>query len=57
MIKNAIKAVTLYTMTGLTIRRPTISKKPASAGFLQLYSHVFLSATDGCRCPTTPLRP
>ena len=26
MIKNAIKAVTLYTMTGLTIRRPTISK-------------------------------
>lgn len=26
MIKNAIKAVTLHTMTGLTIRRPTISK-------------------------------
>ena len=26
MIKNAIKAVTLYTMTGLTIRRPAISK-------------------------------
>ena len=26
MIKNAIKAVTLYTMSGLTIRRPTISK-------------------------------
>ena len=26
MIKNAIKTVTLYTMTGLTIRRPTISK-------------------------------
>lgn len=26
MIKNAIKAVTLYTMSGLTIRRPTISE-------------------------------
>lgn len=26
MIKNAIKAVTLYAMSGLTIRRPTISK-------------------------------
>lgn len=26
MIKNAIKVVTLYTMSGLTIRRPTISK-------------------------------
>lgn len=26
MIKNAIKAVTLYTMSGLTIRRPSISK-------------------------------
>ena len=26
MIKNAIKAVTLYTMSGLTIRRPTISR-------------------------------
>lgn len=26
MIKNAIKAVTLYTMSGLTIRRPNISE-------------------------------
>lgn len=26
MIKNAIKTVTLYTMSGLTIRRPTICK-------------------------------
>ena len=26
MIKNAIKAVTLYAMSGLTIRRPTISR-------------------------------
>ena len=26
MIKNATKAVTLYTMSGLTIRRPTISE-------------------------------
>ena len=26
MINNAIKAVTLYTMSGLTIRRPTISE-------------------------------
>lgn len=27
MIKNAIKAVTLYTMTGLTIRRPAKKTK------------------------------
>lgn len=32
-------------------------QKLASAGFLRLYSHVFFSATDGCRCPPSPSRP
>ena len=40
MIKNAIKAVTLYTISGLTIRRPTISKKRHLLVFL-VYTPLF----------------
>ena len=40
MIKNAIKVVTLYTMTGLTIRRPTISKNRHLLAFF-VYTPMF----------------
>lgn len=40
MIKNAIKAVTLYTMTGLTIRRPTISENQQMLVFF-VYTPMF----------------
>ena len=47
MIKNAIKAVTLYPMSGLTIRRPTISEnRHLLVFFVYTPMFFFLRQTD-----------